>query len=161
MTHTPANGLEHLMHILKILPETCKRQFAGLWHLQSNQICLVSPSSHCPCLRGPTQPTQQFLEHPLTHKVARIPRQAIQMQRPTAWSDGKYPIEHPRQDILLFIVANTLGIHEYLDGMQLVRGLQDMMAQTGKTFDFTIPAATHHPYQKVYPPRGFEAANRT
>ena len=56
---------------------------------------------------------QQFLEHPMTHKVAKIPRQAIQMQRATAWSDGKYSMysrEHPRQDILLFIVANTPGI---------------------------------------------------
>ena len=101
---------------------------------------------------------QQFLEHPMTHKVAKIPRQAIQMQRPTAWSDGKYSTEHPRQDILLFIVANTLGIQEYLNGMQLGRGLQEIMAQTGKTFDFTIPAAHHNPDQKVYPPRGFEAA---
>ena len=74
-----------------------------------------------PFFERPNAAYQQFLEYPMTHVVAKLPRQAIQMQRPTAWSDSKYSREHPRQDIQLFIVAKTPGIHEYLDDMQLGR----------------------------------------
>ena len=101
---------------------------------------------------------QQFLGHPLVHKVAQIPRRAIQLQSPTAWSDGKEFAGHPKHDVLLFVVANSAGLNQYLDGRQLRQGLQTMMSETGRPFDFEIPEDTHNSGQKVYPPRGFEAA---
>ena len=60
--------------------------------------------------------------------------------------------------MLLFVVANSAGLNQYLDGRQLCQGLQTMMSETGTPFDFEIPEDTHNSGQKVYPPRGFEAA---
>ena len=157
MMHTLASGLEHPMH-----PENTARdmQKAVRWALacaeQSDMPSLTVFT--LPFFEKSNTAYQQFLEHPMTHKVAKIPRQAIQIQRPK-WVQcclERWQVLESllRQDLLLFIVANTLGIQEYLDGMQLGRGLQEIMAQTGKTFDFTIPAVHHNPDQKVYPPRG-------
>ena len=80
---------------------------------------------------------------------------------PTAWNDGKDFGAHPKHDILVFAVANTCGLHTYLDERQLREGLQEIIVQNGVAFDFAIPQARHTPDQCVYPPRGFEAANMT
>ena len=68
---------------------------------------------------------------------------------------------HPKHDILVFAVANPCGLDTYLDERQLREGLQEMIVQNGVAFDFAIPQARHTPDERVYPPRGFEAANMT
>ena len=80
---------------------------------------------------------------------------------PTTWNDGKDVGAHPKHDILVSAVANTCGLDTYLDERQLREGLQQMIVQNRVTFDFAIPQARHTPDQRVYPPRGFEAADMT
>ena len=83
---------------------------------------------------------------------------------PTAWNDGKDFGAHPKHDILVFAVANPCGLcrlDTYLIERQLRQGLQEMIVQNGVAFDFAIPQARHTPDERVYPPRGCEAANMT
>ena len=104
---------------------------------------------------------QQFMDNSMVHNIATIPQKAIQLQMPTAWNDGKDFGAHPKHDILVFAVANPCGLDTYLDERQLCEGLQEMIVQNGVAFDFAIPQARHTPDERVYPPRGFEAANMT
>ena len=97
----------------------------------------------------------------MVHNIATIPRRTIQLQMPTAWNDGKDFGAHPKHDILVFAVANPCGLDTYLDERQLREGLQEMIVPNGVAFDFAIPQARHTPDERVYPPRGFEAANMT
>ena len=72
---------------------------------------------------------QQFLDNPMVHNIATIPRRAIQLQMLTAWNDGKDFGADPKHDILVFAVANPCGLDTYLDERQLREGLQEMIAQ--------------------------------
>ena len=56
------------------------------------------------------------------------------------------------------MVANSIGLNQYLDGRQLCQGLQTMISRTGTPFHTDIPEDNDISGQKVYPPRGFEAA---
>ena len=60
---------------------------------------------------------QHFLDKPMVHSIATIPRRAIQLQMPTAWNDSKDlgACTHPKHDMLVFAVANTCGLDTYLD----------------------------------------------
>ena len=82
---------------------------------------------------------QQYLGHSLVYQVAKIPKQAIRLQTPAAWSTGKILNDRPNWDMLCFVVANSIGLSQYLDAHRLRMGLQIMMAETGKTFDFSVP----------------------
>ena len=62
---------------------------------------------------------------------------------------------------LVFAVAIACGLDTYLDVRQLREGLQEMIVQSGVTFDVAIPQAKHIPDQRVYPSRGFAAADKT
>ena len=81
---------------------------------------------------------QQFLGHPLVHKVAQFPRHAIRLQSPVAWSTGKLLEDQSKRDMILFVVANSLGLMSYLDDVELHAGLQSMMAETNMNFDYAI-----------------------
>ena len=60
--------------------------------------------------------------------------------------------------MLFFAVANSQGLDQYLDATELRHGLQNMMRETGQSFDFSIPVASaaldqHSP--EVHAPKGF------
>ncbi len=58
--------------------------------------------------------------------------------------------------MLLFVVANRLGLMSYLDGVELRARLQSMIVESNRSFDYAIPEYARRPLQSVYPPWGFQ-----
>ena len=75
---------------------------------------------------------QQFLDSPMVHNIATIPRRAIHLQMPTGHGMTAKILEHIQSmTYIVFAVAYTCGLDTYLDERQLREGLHEMIVRSG------------------------------
>ena len=141
-------------------------QTAVRWAISSarddTEPCLTSFVMPFHDKTGPSY--QQWLGHPLVHIVAKIPKKAIKLQTPEAWKTGKVYKGHPKCDYLLFVVANNIGIHNFVKPDVLGREMQRMMRESHSSFEVHIPHARMTMHRQAnaqeqslpfFPPRRF------
>ena len=102
----------------------------------------------------------KWMQHPLVHKLARVPAKQFKFKRFDFWQSGQEFAGHPKWDVNIFVVANGAGLQSFVKYDKLQKEFAEASEAIGKhkryidptfghTRDYTLSAP------EVYAPKAF------